>query len=256
VSKAYHGNCVRILWLTGRFAALLACVALAGAALGACGGSGSGLSARGERATSTTGGGLVVANDPFASRIAMGQVVTSAPTHTVATNSEVCTPSSARATAGDPPPGDCLVEPASGGRYQCPTSVADSFGADASDADANVACRKVAPPKVPASWRPTLEELAAVKACLKRAGIVAVGGSLAGFQSHAGTPIGALMMQGGTRPTAIEFYASKAAASQAYHRTRANVLKERGRLVQHGSLLIDWNSLPPPTVQVAEEGCS
>lgn len=219
----------------GRFVAVLASVALAGAAMAACGGSGS-TPASSAHTTSA-------AHVGFTGRIVAG-------------NTEVCMPKSAPVTAGDPPPGTCVIELGSGGRYQCPTSVAQSFGADGGDAATNSGCKKVAAPMIPASWRPTLRRLAAVKACLNRAGIVAAGGALPGFESYRDTPIGALLMAGPTRPTSIAFYASDAKASQGYVRVRDNVAKEGGTMIRHGRLLIVWGSLPIATVHASEERCA
>jgi hypothetical protein len=215
---------------------MLASAALAGAALAACGGSGSGPPANNPHTTSAADAG-------FTGTIAAGAT-------------QVCMPKSAPVTAGDPPPGTCVIELGSGGRYQCPMSVAQSFGADGSDAATNSACKKVAPPRIPASWRPTLRRLAAVKACLKRAGIASGGGSLAGFESHRDTPIGGLLMAGPTRPTSIAFYASDAKASQAYAGVRANVANEGGTIIRHGQLLINWGSLPIAKVHASEERCA
>jgi hypothetical protein len=165
-------------------------------------------------------------------------------------------PKSAPVTAGDPPPGSCVIELGSGGRYQCPASVAQSFGADGGDAATDSSCKKVAPPKVPASWRPTLRRLAAVNRCLKRAGILASGGPLPGFESYPDTPIGTLLTAGPTRPTSIALYASDAKASQAYARVRDNVAQEGGTMIQRGQLLIIWGSLPSATVHATEERCA
>ncbi len=214
---------------------MLASAGLAGAALAACGSSGPGSPAISTHTTSATDAGF---------------------TGTIAGNTQACMPKSAPVTAGDPPPGSCVIELGSGGRYQCPMSVAQSFGADGGDAATNSACKKVAPPRIPASWRPTLRRLAAVKACLKRAGIVAVGGALAGFESYPDTPIGALLMPGPTRPTSIAFYSSDAKASQAYARVRDNVAEEDGTMIRHGQLLIVWGSHPIATVHTSEERCA
>lgn len=124
------------------------------------------------------------------------------------------------------------------------------------DPATNSACHKLAAVKLPASWQPTLRRLAAVRTCLKRAGVVAVGGSVPpAFQGYSDTPIGTLMMAGPTRPTSIAFYASDARASQAYARVRDNVAKEGGTMIRHGQLLIVWGSLPTPGVHASEERC-
>ena len=194
--------------VTGRVVAVLASAALTSAALAACGDSGSGPPASGPHTTAAADAGF---------------------TGTIAGNTQVCMPKSAPVSAGDPPPGTCVIELGSGGRYQCPMWVAQSFGADAGNAATNSACKKVAPPRIPASWRPTLRRLAAVKTCLKRAGIVAAGGSSAGFESHPDTPTGALLMPGPTRPTSIAFYASDAKASQTYPALATTSPRRAGR---------------------------
>jgi len=239
---------MRNLRVTGRSAVGLVSVALASAALAACGASPSGSSTSSVHTTSAAAG--------FAGATAISQLLTTVHTGIVVTSGEVCTSKSSPVIAGNPSPGTCLIEPGSGGRYECPTSVAQSFGPNAGDAATNGSCKKVAPPRVPASWRPTVQRLAAVKACLERAGIVAEGGSLAGFQSYPDTPVGTLLMPGPTRPTSISFYISDSEASQAYARVHRNVAKEGGTMLRRGALLLAWGSLPIASVHASEERCA
>jgi hypothetical protein len=226
----------------------LASVALTGAALAGCGASASGSSTSSVHTTSAAA--------DLAGTTAISEHVAPVHTGTVSTSGEVCTPKSSPVIAGNPSPGTCLIEPGSGGRYECPTSVAQSIGANAADAATNSSCKKLAPPKVPASWRPTLQRLAAVKACLKRAGIVAEGGSLAGFQSYPDTPVGTLLMPGPTRPTSISFYISDSEASQAYARVHRSVAKESGTMIRLGALLLTWGSPPIASAHASEERCA
>jgi hypothetical protein len=236
---------MRNLRVTGRSAVGLASVALVSAGLAACGASASRSSTSSVHTTSAAAGAT-----------ALSQQLTTVHTGIVVTSGEVCMSKSSRVIAGNPPPGACLIEPGSGGRYECPTSVAQSFGPNAGDAATNGSCKKVAPPRVPASWRPMLQRLAAVKACLKRAGIVAEGGSLADFQSYPDTPVGTLLMPGPTRPMSISFYISDSEASQAYARVHRNIAKEGGTMIQHGALLLTWGSLPIASVHASEERCA
>ncbi len=239
--------------LTERFVAVLASAALVGAAVGACGGSGSGVPARSAATTSGTNAGLTGSIQPGA--VTIGQVAAPVQTVTAAAIISVCSQKSKRATAGNPPPGTCVIGPVTEVHYQCPIAVAQNAQLDP---PTNRACHKLAAVKLPASWRPTLRRLAAVRTCLKRAGIVAVGGpGPPVLQRYADLPIGTLMMaEGPTRPTSIEFYASDAKASQAYARYRDNVAREGGAMIRRGPRLIVWGSLPTPGVHAAEERCA
>ena len=217
--------------------AVLASAALAGAALAACGGSGARASSA--HATSAADAGWHSWHETIARRREHSGVYA----EVSAGHCRRSTARHLRDRAGERRP------------LPVPDSVAQSF-ADRGDAATNSACKKVAPPRIPASWRPTLRRLAAVKACLKRGGIASGGGSLAGFESYPDMPIGALLMPGPTRPTSIAFYASDAKASQAYARVRANVANEGGTMIRHGQLLIVWGSLPIAKVHAGEEHCA
>ncbi len=234
---------MRWIPVTGRFVAVLASAALAGAALAACGGSDPAPAASTARTTSAA---------RVAGASTIGQVTASVQTATA--SASVCSLKSSPAVAGNPPPGTCATQFGDGDRYQCPIAVSQNPEADPAT---NRACHKVTPPKIPVSWQPTLRRLAAIKTCLKHAGVPAVGGSVPpAFQSYPDTPIGTLLMPGPTRPTSMAFYASDAKASQAYTRVRDNVAKEGGTMIRHGSLLVIWGSLPIQSVHASEQSCA
>jgi hypothetical protein len=177
-------------------------------------------------------------------------------TYTVRASTAVCTNKSQPAVAGNPAPGTCVIEPASGGRYQCPISATQRFGADDDQAATNSACHKVTPPRVPATWRPTLRRLDATKMCLRRAGITAKGGSSAGFQSHPNVPVGALLIAGTGKPTAIIFYLSDKRAAAAYRRFQPNVSKEGGTMARGKRVVITWGSTPGTSIRAAVARCT
>lgn len=236
--------------VTGQFVAVLTSAALAGAALAACGGSGPAPAASTAGTTSAVG----VTGTVGTSMIAIGHAAAPVQIATGDTIASACSLKSSPAVAGNPPPGTCVIQFGNGDRYQCPTAVGQNPEADPAT---NSACHKVMPPKIPPSWQPTLRQLAAIKTCLKHAGVPAVGGSVPpAFQSYPDTPIGTLLMTGPTRPTSMAFYASDAKASQAYGRVRDNVAKEGGTMIRHGSLLVIWGSLPIQSVHASEQRCA
>jgi hypothetical protein len=236
--------------VTRRFIVVLTSAAFAGAALTACGGSDPAPTAGTARATSATGATGTVGTSTSTS----GQGAAPVHTGTVPTIDSVCSLKSSRAIAGNPPPGTCVTQLGNGDRYQCPIALGENAKAGPAT---NSACHKLTPPKIPASWQPTLRRLAAIRTCLKHAGILAVGGSVPpAFQSHPDTPIGTLLMAGPTRPTSMAFYASAANAIQAYVRGRDNVAKEGGRVIRDGSLLVVWGSPPIPSVHASEQRCA
>ena len=237
--------------LAGRFVAVLATAALVGAAVGACGGSGSGVPARSTATTSGAKARFTGSIQP--GTVTIGQIAAPVQTATAAASISVCSLKSSPAIAGNPPPGTCVIGPVTEVHYQCPIAVAQNTQVDPAT---NSACHRLAAVKLPASWQPTLRWLAAIRTCLKRAGVVAVGGAVPpAFQRYSDTPIGTLMMAGPTRPTSFAFYASDARASQAYARVRDNVAKEGGTMIRHGQLLIIWGSLPTSDVHASEERC-
>jgi hypothetical protein len=240
---------VRGVPVTGRFVGVLMSAALAGAALAACGGSDPAPAASTARTTSAVG-----VTGTTGTTGAIGQAAAPVQTATGATIGSVCSLKSSPAVAGNPPPGTCVIQFGNGDRYQCPIAVGQNPEADPATSSA---CHKVTPPKIPASWQPTLRRLAAIKTCLKHAGILAVGGSVPpAFQSHPDTPIGTLLMTGPTRPTSMAFYASAANAIQAYARVRDNVAKEGGTMIRDGSLLVIWGSPPIQSVHASEQRCA
>ena len=176
-------------------------------------------------------------------------------TGTANTYATVCMMRSQRAVAGDPPPGYCVIDLGSSGRYQCPTSVDQSFGADVTEAATSRACHRLAPPSIPANWRPTLTRLRAVKECLRRAGVTASGGSLAGFQSHPGAPVGALLVTGPARPSTISFYLTVAQADEAYGRTHHNVVGQHEQQLRQGSVLMAWDASSGAKLGAFERAC-
>lgn len=192
---------------------------------------------------------------PSGGPVSGGQSPLQTGTGTVNTYADVCMAKSQRAVAGDPPPGYCVIDLGSSGRYQCPTSVDQSFGADVTEAATSRACHRVAPPSIPATWRPTLTRLGTVKQCLRRAGVTATGGSLAGFQSDPGTPVGALLITGSVRPSTISFYLTVAQANEAYLRTHHTVVGQRQQQIRQGSVLVAWDGSSDPKLGAFERAC-
>jgi hypothetical protein len=178
-------------------------------------------------------------------------------TGTVTSINSVCSLASQPATAGDPPPGQCVTILPTGQRYQCPIAIDNSFGADAMQAATNSACRRVAPPTTPALWRPTLMQMNHVKACLQQAGLT-VGGSAippSVQRVYPGAPIAALLIAGpNTRPTTVNFYLKTAQARQAYKRTLPTVTRQGQGMARRGRVLYTWNN-QPANQATTERGC-
>jgi hypothetical protein len=178
-------------------------------------------------------------------------------TGTAAASASVCVPASQPATAGDPPPGQCVTMLPNGRRYQCPIGVENRFGAEAMQAATNSACHRVAPPTIPAVWRPTILQMTHVKACLQRAGLT-VGGSAtppSAQRAYPDTPIAALLIAGSdTRPTTVNFYLTTTQATRAYKRTLPTVTRQGQRMVRHGRVLYTWNNQAANQAST-ERGC-
>jgi hypothetical protein len=180
-------------------------------------------------------------------------------TGTIASSGSVCMPASQPATAGDPPPGQCVTILPNGQRYQCPIGVENSFGANASEAATNQHCRGVAPPTLPSSWRPTLVRMRLVQTCLQRAGLSVGGGAIppSAQRAYPHTPIAALLIAGlsprpttaspaatgptaDARPGTVSFYITVAQARQAYERTWATVRTEGRGMTRDGRVVYTW----------------
>jgi hypothetical protein len=178
-------------------------------------------------------------------------------TATAAGSASVCMPASQPARAGDPPPGQCETILPNGRRYQCPIGVENSFSADAIEAATNSACHRVAPPTIPAIWRPTILQMNHVKACLQQAGLT-VGGSAippSAQRAYPDTPIAALLIAGiNTRPTTVNFYLTTAQARQAYQRTLPTVTSQGQGMARRGRVLYTWNS-QPANQAATQRGC-
>jgi hypothetical protein len=194
-------------------------------------------------------------------------------TETVAAAGSVCMPASQPATPGDPPPGQCVTSLPNGHRYQCPIGVENSFGGDAMQAETSSACHRLAPPRIPVSWRPTIARMKRVKACLQRAGLTAAGsGTPPGvLRAYPDTPIAAVMVtdtqsQSPTttlkltatpttsRPSIVSFYLTAARARRAYNRTLPNVTRQAQGMAIRGHVLYTWNNQSAHE-ETAEQSC-
>jgi len=172
----------------------------------------------------------------------------------------VCTPRSSPPVAGDPPPGQCVIQPASGGRFECPVGVENSFGADGAEVAASSACHRLAPPTIPASWGPTIVRMNQVKACLRRGGLTVAGSPTPpdAQRAYPDTPIAALLIAGAsprpsavslvpapghadTRPTTVDFYLTTAQARRAYRRFLPTVARQAQGIARRGGVLYAWN---------------
>lgn len=190
-------------------------------------------------------------------------------TGTGAVSTSVCMKASQPASPGDPPPGQCVVELPNGQRYRCPIGVEHSFGAGATQAIGNSACQRLAPPTIPASWRPSVRQMHRVEACLQRAGLTASGGAIPpnARRAYPDTPIASVMIVGAgpttanltpnptsTRPTIVSFYLTPAQARQAYERTLPTVTRQGQGMALRGRVLYTWNSQPAGEAGT-ERGC-
>ena len=229
---------------------LLAAIALAvGIGFGA-GGGGSG----GSLARHGSGGAALATSD---------QPQQQTFTETVAMAGSVCMPASQPATQGDPPPGQCVTSLPNGHRYRCPIGVENSFGGNAAQAATSSACHRVAPPRIPVSWRPTIARMDRVTACLQRAGLSAAGSATpaAVLRADRDTPIAAVMITGTqsqspsttvkliatpttSRPSIVSFYLTATRARQAYNRTLPNVARDGQGMATRGRVLYTWNDQP------------
>jgi hypothetical protein len=224
-------------------ASAIAAIALvAGIGFGMAGGGG-----RPSVSRRSSGGAGLSASKSHQPRVFRGTAVASA---------SVCMPASQPATAADPPPGQCVTMLPNGRRYQCPIGVENSF-ADAMQAATNGACRGLAPPAIPAVWRPTIVQMTEVKACLQRAGLT-VGGSAtppSAQRAYRDTPIAALLIAGSNaRPTTVSFYLTTTQARQAYERTLATVTRQGQRMARQGRVLYAWNNQAADQAST-ERGC-
>ena len=169
----------------------------------------------------------------------------------------VCSLHSSPPEAGNPPPGQCVTIAPNGRRYQCPIGVENSFAASAVQAATSSACHRVAPPTIPAGWRPAIVRMNHVKACLEQAGVTVAGGPTppSAQGAYPDTPIAALLIAGtNARPTTVSFYPSTVQARAAYRRTLPTVTRQAQSIAQHGRVLYTWNNQAAGQA-TTERGC-
>jgi hypothetical protein len=194
-------------------------------------------------------------------------------TETVAMVAVVCMPASQPATPADPPPGQCVTSLPNGHRYKCPIGVENGFGGNGKQAATDSACHRVAAPRIPVSWRPTIVRMHRVTACLQRAGLTAAGGTTApvALRAYLDAPIAVVMITGtqsqnsttavkliatptASRPSVVSFYLTAARARQAYNRTLPNVASQEQGMATRGHVLYTWNN-QSAREQTVEQSC-
>lgn len=169
---------------------------------------------------------------------------------------EISTESCAQPSAsGSGATGHCVIVLSDGSRYRCPqasTGKLQSATAVKRAAD----CTKLSPFKIPATWKPVLKQLSAVRACFAKAGTTVTGGATLGVTGRTRrTPIGELTLVGTSAPTLINFYESAAAAAAAEPGLHANSVRSGGTTLRHGTAIIAWSAQPDPTDRVTAAGC-
>jgi hypothetical protein len=131
-----------------------------------------------------------------------------------------------------------------GHSYQCPASV------DAAKAATSSECHRLAAPRFPSRWKPTLLRVGRVKECLHRAGLIVAGSAIPPSvrRGFPGTPIAGLLISDADlhgRPTVVNFYLSKGEAVRAYNRTLPTITKDDQGARQRGPILYTWNTAHP-----------
>jgi hypothetical protein len=149
----------------------------------------------------------------------------------------------------------CVIVLSNGSRYRCPAAQTSELPTASAVIHAS-ACKRLKPVKIPASWKPVLNQLSAVRACLSHAGITVTGGATLGLTGRTEkTPIGELTLVGTSAPTLINFYESSAAAKQAQPGLDANSRRSGGSTLRRGPAIIAWSAQPDANERAGERQC-
>jgi len=155
---------------------------------------------------------------------------------------------------GRAPRGHCVYTLTDGRRFQCPLRFGNHPQTPASLEQAK-ACHRLAAIRIPATWKPALDRLARVEACLTRHRVTVRGGP--DFTDNPKrTPIGELLMSG-TGPTAlIGFYMNAGVARRAVPGIRRHLEGSGGSLRREGAVTVAWLGPPAPATARTAYGCA
>ena len=150
----------------------------------------------------------------------------------------------------------CVFTLTDGRRLGCPPSFARSPQTVYSLEHA-AGCRRLAPFRIPLSWRPVLAALERARGCLTGRGLKVLGGPSLGMSSGSGGPIGELDVVRGRNamPTLIGYYRSAEAARRFEPAALRNARRVRRLVDRIGEVIVFWPHPPIREQRVRTEGC-